>query len=99
MGACNFPPGITDLAGESNLTIVLMHGFRASVQNKFQAFRFQRSQQFRCDFWILARNNLRPLMNDGDAAAITAEHLPKFEANVTATQNQQIFGNHGELHD
>src|SRR5438874_12998307 len=48
---------------------------------------------------FLARNNLRPLMNDGDAAAIAAEHLPKFEANVTATQNQQMFGNRGELHD
>src|SRR6202043_2230430 len=38
-------------------------------------------------------------LDDGDAAAEAAEHLPELEAHVTPSENQEVFGDGVEFHD
>ena len=57
------------------------------VENELHAFGFERALQFGGDFVILARNDLRAVLNHGDLRAEAAEHLPEFQADVAAAEN------------
>jgi hypothetical protein len=63
------------------------------------AFGFKRLLQLRGNFGIFAGDKLFASVKDGDAAAEAAKHLPKFEANVTTSENEEVFGESGELHN
>jgi hypothetical protein len=71
--------------------------FRA--KNEADAFGFECFLEFGGNFRILAGNNLRAVVKDGDAAAVAAEHLAEFEADVTTTEHEQVLRHSCELHD
>src|SRR6266850_78960 len=71
----------------------------ARVENELNSLGFECFLELGGDFGIFTLNNLRALMQDGDAAAEPAKHLSKFEADVTASENQEMLGNGGEPHD
>src|SRR6266850_7923982 len=65
----------------------------ARVENKLNSFGFECFLELGGNLGIFARNNLRASMQDGDTAAVAAKHLSKFEADVTASEDQEMFGN------
>src|SRR5437870_6855451 len=71
----------------------------ARVENELNSFGLERLLEFGGNFGIFTPNNLRTHMQDGDAAAEAAKHLSKFEPDVTATEDQEVFGNGSEPHD
>ena len=55
--------------------------------------------QFGGDFEIFPRNDLVSGVKNGHPAAVATEHLPEFQADVTASENEEVFGKSGELQD
>ena len=64
-----------------------------------QTFGFESLLKFGGDFRIFAENNLFAGVKNGDAAAVAAEHLSKFEADIATAEDEEMFGNGSELHD
>ncbi len=62
------------------------------------AFGFKRLLQLRGNFGIFAGDKLFAGVKNGDAAAEAAKHLSKFEADVTASENEEMLGESRELH-
>src|SRR6267378_6129741 len=71
----------------------------ARVENELNSFGFERLLELGGNFGIFTRNKLRALMQDSDTAAVAAKHLSKFEADVAAAEDQEMFGNGGEPHN
>src|SRR6266850_1494663 len=71
----------------------------ARVENELNSFGFECFLELGGNLGIFTRNNLRALMQNGDAAAEPAKHLAEFEADVATAEDQEMFGNGGEPHD
>src|SRR5580704_16679114 len=54
---------------------------------------------FLCHIRVLTGKQLRRGLNNGDAAAETAEQLSKLDCDVAASKNQQMLGHAVEFHD
>src|SRR5260370_23275511 len=71
----------------------------AGVEHELYSFGFERLLQFGANFGIFARNNLFAGMKNGDAAAVAAKHLSKFQTDVATSENEEVLGNICKLHD
>jgi hypothetical protein len=71
----------------------------ASVEKELDAFGFERFLQLGGNFGIFAGDELFAGVKNGDATAKAAEHLPKFEADVASSKNEEMLGERRELHD
>src|SRR3984893_4272274 len=70
-----------------------------SVQHELQALAFENLLQRGGDVGIFMRENLSAAVDDGNAAAETREHLAKLEADIAATENDEMLGDGFEFHD
>ncbi len=87
------------LERDSHGAVFIFDACGAGIEQELDAFGFERFLQLGGNFGIFASNNLFAGVKNGDTAAEAAKHLAKFEANVTTSQNEQVIGNGGELHD
>src|SRR6266852_3270841 len=84
---------------KSDSAVLVFDARSAGVEQELYSLGFERRLQLGSNFRIFARNNLLAGMQNGDAAAVAAEHLPKFQADVAGSKNQEVFGDICELHD
>jgi hypothetical protein len=87
------------LNGKINLPIAAFDSCRLRVQPELNSFGFERLLKLTDDVSILTRQNLFPAVHDGYPAAESAKHLPKFEANVPAAEDEEMFWDLVKLHD
>src|SRR5579872_6351697 len=85
--------------GNYNRAAILLHASCPGVQKEPDVFIFKRPLKFRRNFRILTRNDLLSRVNYGHATSESREHLSELEANVSPAQNNQMFGNHGQIHN
>src|SRR5260370_16702965 len=71
----------------------------AGVEHELYSFGFERLLQFGANFGIFARNNLFAGMKNGDAPAVAAKHLSKFQTDVPTSENEEVLGNFCKLQD
>ena len=64
----------------------------AGVEEEIDAFRFEGFLHFRGNFRIFARNDLANVLNHGDLAAKTGEHLAEFESDIASAENYEVPG-------
>src|SRR2546429_6690170 len=84
---------------QSESAVLVFDARGAGAEQELHAFGFERFLQPTGNFGIFARNNLFAGVQNGDAAAVAAKHLPKFQADVAGSENQEVFGEGRELHD
>jgi hypothetical protein len=70
----------------------MFHPSGLDIQVKLDSLALKDFLKFKSNFRILARNDLRLIVQDRDATPESAEHLPEFEANVPAAENNQMLG-------
>src|SRR5579862_2311023 len=87
------------IKGKNELAVFIFDARSSGIEKKLNAFSFKRFLEFRDDFGIFARNDLRAFVNDSDTAAEAAEHLAELKTDVSSTENEKVFGNGGELHN
>src|SRR5580704_3394060 len=90
-------PGGRD--GELNVRTFLSDALHSRVEQDFDAVLLHDAKDFCSNVGILAAEQLRSLLQDGHAAAKAPEKLPKFEADITASDDEEMFRNGVELHD
>ena len=65
---------------------------------ELDAFGFERFLKRDCDVSVFSSQDLTAAMNNRHAAAKAAEHLPEFEPDIAATEDDQVFGNFLQFH-
>src|SRR5215469_2572114 len=95
----HFRDTLWEYARECDGTVFSFHRLRPRIQNKLQTLRLQGLLQLSSDFRVFPRHNLLSLMNDRNAAPVSAEHLTKFQADIATAENHQMLGNLRELQD
>src|ERR1035437_633108 len=84
---------------QSNAAIRLAHAIRIRVQQDLNSVLLKYLGNFFRDVGILAIEQLARGLDNGHAAAEAAKHLPKLQADVTASENEQMLRNGVQLHD
>ncbi len=51
------------------------------------------------DIFIIAGEQLRGALHDGDTTAEPSKQLPELESDVAATEHHEVLGNFPKLHD
>src|ERR1035437_2219029 len=90
-------PLLLDL--QSNAPLRLTHAIRSRAhQDVNPVLRKYRGDFFR-DVGVLAIEQLAGGLDDGHATTEAAKHLPKLQADVATSENDQMFRNRVQLHD
>src|ERR1700691_1240025 len=72
--------------------------FCVGIQMELDSLPFENFLKLGGDLRVLARNDLRPAVNDGHLARKAAEHLPKFEPDISASEDNQMLGKRRKFH-
>src|SRR5205814_8384185 len=83
---------------QSDSAVLVFDARGAGAEQELHAFGFERFLQLGGNFGIFARNNLFAGVKNGDAAAVAAKHLSKFQADVATAENEEMLGESHELH-
>src|SRR5256885_16121960 len=86
-------------AKENDGAAFVFHARGDGVEQEPHALGFERFLQLGGNLGIFARNNLFAGMQNGNAAAVAAKHLSKFQADIAGAENEEMFGENRELHD
>ena len=81
------------------LAVRLAHAIRSRVQQDFDSVLLKYLGDFFRDVGIFAIEQLATGLDDGHATAEAAKHLPKLQADIAASENEQMFRNRVQLHD
>src|ERR1019366_317086 len=84
---------------QSNAAIRLAHAIGIRVQHDFDSVLLKYLGDFFRDVGVLAVKKLAPGLDNGHATAEAAKHLPKLQADVATSKNQQMLRNSVHLHD
>src|ERR1019366_5579970 len=84
---------------QSNAAIRLAHAIGIRVQHDFDSVLLKYLGDFFRDVGVLAVKKLAPGLDNGHATAEAAKHLPKLQADISASKDQQTLRNGIQLHD
>src|SRR5579871_1387186 len=73
-------------------------GDALGVETKVNTFTLQNVEDRGRDFFIFAADQARPHFDDGDPAAKAPEHLRELEADIAATDDDQMLGQKVDVH-
>src|ERR1035437_3442245 len=90
-------PLLLDL--QSNAPLRLTHAIRSRVQQDVNPVLPKYLGDFFRDVGVLAIEQLASGLDDGHATTETAKHLPKLQADVATSEDQQMLRNRVQLHD
>jgi hypothetical protein len=72
---------------------------RSGTQKNRDAVLFQDRRNLLCNIGVLVPQQLVGALDDRDAAAETLKKLSELQANISATQNNQLLGHGGQFHN
>src|ERR1019366_1914779 len=84
---------------QPNAPLRLAHAIRSRVQQDVNPVLLKYPGHFFRDIGILAIEQLASGLDDGHATTEAAKHLPKLQADISASKNQQMLRNGVQLHD
>src|ERR1019366_4163798 len=84
---------------QPNAAIRLAHAMRIRVQQDLDSILLKYLGNFFRDVGVLAVEQLASRLDDGHLTAEAAKHLPKLQADVSASEDQQMLRNGVQLHD
>src|ERR1019366_9490469 len=84
---------------QSNAATRLAHAIRIRVQQDLNSILLKYLSDFFGDVGVLAIEKLAPGLDNGHATAEAAKHLPKLQADISASKDQQMLRNGVQLHD
>src|ERR1017187_6938323 len=84
---------------QPNAPVRLAHAIRSRVQQDVNPVLPKYLGNLLRDVGILAIEQLASGLDDGHPTTETAKHLPKLQADISASNNQQMFRNRVQLQD
>src|ERR1039458_7828883 len=84
---------------QPNAPVRLAHAIRSRVQQDVNPVLPKYLGNLLRDVGILAIEQLASGLDDGHPTTETAKHLPKLQADISASNNQQMLRNRIQLHD
>ena len=91
VGSDYLPARIGTVQADSDAVAFLMRGHAFRVQAEQDAFSFEDLLYCLGNIFILARDEARAFLNDGDVGSKAAVHLAELQADVAAADNNQMF--------
>src|SRR5678816_4126236 len=87
------------LQGDDNAIALLAQSHALGAGTDRNALALEDGADLRGDVVVLARQQLRRALHDGDARAEAAIHLRELEADVAAADDHQVLGQEVHRHD
>src|ERR1035438_2608692 len=84
---------------QPNAPLRLAHAIRRRVQQDVNPVLPKYLGDFFRDVGVLTIEQLASGLDDGHPTTEAAKHLPKLQADISASKNQQVFRNRVQLHD